>query len=173
MINWRNIQRHPEHIQMFTAFKDRAMVSDIMSMLKHELIAHDGLGIAAPQVGLNYRVFMIKDGNPQMPIYRTFFNPTYNVIGDQYIEIDEGCLSIPGFWAKTRRYSRIQITYQTHEGVTDVRNLTSYASAAAQHEMEHLEGKLFPEQIHILSMPHDTLMAWNKYKELANLNAVG
>jgi peptide deformylase len=111
-------------------------------------MAHvDGVGLAAPQIGWNVRLFImaIPDRETGETAERVVFDPKVELSGD-FTPADEGCLSFPGMAAKIKRWTRAHLQGMTPEGPID-EALDGFPAQAAQHEMDHLDGILFIERM--------------------------
>lgn len=111
-----------------------------------------GVGLAAPQAGKPWWIFLAHP-NPSSKI-QVFINPEILWHSDELTtgvpkkgSKLEGCLSIPGIWGIVRRYKTVRLRYQTPDGRKHTRNFGGFMSAIIQHEMDHLEGKLFPSRV--------------------------
>ena len=115
--------------------------------------AEDGAGIAAPQVDVLERIFVMEvDNNPRYPDKPSFpllvaINPTIKPIGDQQIDSWEGCLSIPKIRGKLKRWDRVKITGYDRNGNFFEKELSGFAAVVAQHELDHLNGILFIDRM--------------------------
>lgn len=119
--------------------------------LRDTMCKNNGIGLAANQIGLPYRVFVM--GNPSDPDgVIGVFNPVLvDIIGEEsYYE--EGCLSFPGLYIKIKRPSAIRVRFTTHDGVTDTIKFDGMTARIFLHEYDHLEGKLFTERAHSLHL---------------------
>lgn len=107
----------------------------------------DGVGLAAPQVGWNVKLFILElfDKEKGEQIEGVIFNPAIKHMGS-LVPMKEGCLSFPGMWATIKRYERVELLGMTPEGPID-EVLTGFLAQAAQHEMDHLDGILFTERM--------------------------
>jgi peptide deformylase len=110
-----------------------------------------GVGLAAPQIGQPWRVFVIKP--TEKSAIRNFVNPeivatgnldTYTKTGDSRLE---GCLSIPTIWGKVRRYQTITLKYQDESGAPHTETFSGFPATIIQHETDHLNGKLFTMRV--------------------------
>lgn len=122
----------------FAGFKPRELKSLVASMVK-TMIATDGVGLAAPQIGKNIRLAVInfKDGafcviNPK--ITKKSFSKE---IGP------EGCLSVPGVFGQVKRHKKITLTYFDQEGKKIKFTAQGMMARVLQHEIDHLDGILF------------------------------
>ncbi|PLY03022.1 MAG: peptide deformylase [Desulfuromonas sp.] len=106
-----------------------------------------GVGLAAPQVGVLKRVIVLdcsaKDEPEDLLIA---VNPEI-IAGEGDSCEEEGCLSVPGFWAGVPRYSRATMRYQDVEGNTHERQADGLLAIGMQHEIDHLEGILFVDRL--------------------------
>lgn len=103
----------------------------------------EGIGLAAPQIGKSMRIFVVDvapivEGYPPM----TFVNP--EILSSSGLgPYNEGCLSIPGISAEVMRPERIELRYTTLEGKTVEGVAEGIMARVIQHELDHLDGKLF------------------------------
>jgi len=98
-----------------------------------------GAGLAANQVGLTSRMFVLasRQGQP-------FVNPKITKLLGQRRRMVEGCLSIPDFFEETSRYDSVEVEYVDPDtGTTSTTRLVGFLAQAVQHEMGHLDGKFF------------------------------
>ncbi len=102
------------------------------------MLKNKGVGLAAPQVGLSLRLFIISlDGSRDN--VKAYVNPTINPTGE--LEgIDEGCLSVPGIYTKIRRYKKCEVTATDLDGNEFTEQAEGLYARALQHEYDHLEG---------------------------------
>lgn len=115
-------------------------VLQLISDMKETLLAAKGMGLAAPQVGHNVRVFVVLRGSGIV----AFINPT--IIARQGSDLDkEGCLSLPGRWVKKERAKRIVVRAQNERGSWVQTEAKGFFARAIQHEIEHLEGILMTD----------------------------
>jgi peptide deformylase len=133
------------------------------AVVERELIetmtAHNGIGLAANQVGLLRSVFVMKlsDG-------RTlgFFNPAI-LLGDNESAVgEEGCLSFPNLWLKVPRHNKITAMYLDNTGKRCIIELEGIDSRCFQHELDHLEGITFTDHVSALKLQ----MARKKQRKL-------
>lgn len=113
------------------------LVTDLFETMYHA----PGRGLAAPQVGVLKRVFVMdvgwRDGEmtPMVCI-----NPTIEPMSDALMTHDEGCLSIPGLTVPVCRPAVVRLTYTDLSGTRITADLDGFEAACAQHELDHLDG---------------------------------
>ena len=112
------------------------------------MLANGGIGLAANQIGLTKRVFVMGSKNiPGFPEPFAIFNPTI-LEHSQDTKIDkEGCLSFPGVWLMVKRPEWIRVEYQDSDGNTHEVKMDGYLSKCFQHEYDHLEGICFVDRV--------------------------
>lgn len=102
------------------------------------MIQKKGVGLAAPQIGVPLRLFIISlDGGREN--VRVFINPTVTPTGDLG-EIEEGCLSVPGIYTKIRRYKKCRVKATDLDGKEFTDEGEGLYARALQHEYDHIEG---------------------------------
>jgi peptide deformylase len=105
-----------------------------------------GIGLAATQVNVHERILVI-DISEDKSEPRVFINPVVEVLDPELGEYDEGCLSVPGFYDTVTRPQRIRVTAMNERGETFEEELTGLMAICLQHEIDHLEGKLFVDYL--------------------------
>jgi peptide deformylase len=110
------------------------------------MYAAEGIGLAASQVDVHKRVLVI-DVSEEKDSPRTFINPTFEVIEQELQDYDEGCLSVPGFYETISRPRRVLIRAQDETGEAFELEADGILAICIQHEIDHLEGKLFVDYI--------------------------
>lgn len=121
--------------------KIQKLVDDMLETMYHER----GVGLAATQVNVQLRVIVIDvSENKDQPL--CLINPE---IIEKYgmKENEEGCLSVPGFFEKVKRVERVKVKALNRKGQPFEFEATDLLSVCVQHEMDHLEGKLFVDYI--------------------------
>jgi peptide deformylase len=106
---------------------------------------HDGLGLAAPQVTLDYQLLVMNyAGNAECPEMECVaINPVIVEKKGGLVNDREGCLSFPGLYQNVRRYKTVLVEYYDLAGEKQARECHDLAARLWQHEIDHLEGKLF------------------------------
>ena len=98
---------------------------------------NDGLGLSACQVGIPYKVFVMRI-NGDEPL--ALFNPRIVSQSDNLIPMKEGCLSFPLLYMNVRRPDAVRIRFQTYTGETKTQQFIGMSARVALHEMDHMEG---------------------------------
>lgn len=113
----------------------------------------DGIGLAAPQVGLDIRLFVIDleplaEDQPQYHNFKkVFINAHIEDEMGEIVSLQEGCLSIPGINESVSREESIRIKYLDENFVEHDEVYTDFFARCIQHEYDHIEGKLFIDKI--------------------------
>ena len=106
-----------------------------------------GIGLAAPQVGLNTQVLVIGMGDFKTEgvedYNQVFFNPTILSMGDEKAYMVEGCLSYPGLFVKVKRPKSMVMEWWTEEDTRCEETFDGITSRILQHEVDHLNGITF------------------------------
>jgi len=126
-----------------------ALVADMDDTMR----ALNGAGIAAPQIGVSARVviFELKD-NPRYPHltpvpYTVLVNPRVTPLADEQEEGWEGCLSVPGMRGLVARFRRVRYRGFDLKGAPIDRSVEGFHARVVQHEVDHLDGILFPQRV--------------------------
>ena len=107
----------------------------------------DGIGLAATQIGVAKQVAVI-DISPEKNEPLVIVNPAIQILDPSKTEdYDEGCLSVPGFFEKISRPSDIKLTYQDLNGKKQEIKPEGLLTKVVQHELDHLNGRLFVDHI--------------------------
>ena len=107
----------------------------------------DGIGLAATQIGVAKQVAVI-DISPEKNEPLVIVNPAIQILDPTKTEdYDEGCLSVPGFFEKISRPSDIKLTYQDLNGKKQEIKPEGLLTKVVQHELDHLNGRLFVDHI--------------------------
>ncbi len=105
-----------------------------------------GIGLAATQVDVHKRLLVIDvSEDHDQPL--VFINPEFTVIDDALEEYDEGCLSVPGFYETVKRPQRIEVSAQNGQGESFTMTCEGLLAVCVQHEIDHLDGKLFVDYL--------------------------
>ena len=117
----------------------------------------NGAGLAAPQIGVGLRVVIFGfEMNPRYPQadpvpYTELINPHLTPVGDEQDEGWEGCLSVPGMRGLVPRYRHLRYTGMDAAGSPIDRTVSDFHARVVQHEVDHLDGILYPRRIRDLT----------------------
>ena len=127
---------------------DAALLQTAKAMLD-VMYAAKGRGLAAPQVGLITRVFVMDSTwKSSDPTPRIFVNPEMTACSETIAVFEEGCLSIPNQTSRVARPDRVSLRWQGVDGAFQSGDFTGFEAACVQHEIDHLNGVLctdYPE----------------------------
>ena len=136
---------------------DKYLASLLKDMEEALLSAKDpkGVGLAAPQVGKSLSIFIAKPTakskilifiNPQIVESEQSSSQKSGVRSKKLRKL-EGCLSLPSIWGEVLRSPSVALGYQTASGKTHTKTFTGFMATIIQHEVDHLEGILFPKRV--------------------------
>jgi len=119
-----------------------------------------GVGLAAPQLGVSLRVFVMKDPKERVDIdkeaaikersaipLQVVINPTWRASNPETVTFPEGCLSIPVLTAAVPRFRSIEAEWITPDGAPRMQTLVGWPARIFQHEHDHLEGTLYTDYL--------------------------
>ena len=127
----------------------------IVENMLDTLIAQDGVGLAAPQVGITQRIFIVRTDTFNIdPFSPSLYNENVSVVINPKLELSEeyswwpeACLSLPGVTGRVKRSQQARMTFQTLAGETKTQDFSWPFSAVLQHENDHLDGILYINQL--------------------------
>ncbi len=125
----------------------------------------DGVGLAAPQVGKSFRLAVInleKNGLSLFPL----FNPKILKKSLIKVEVEEGCLSLPGIFGMVKRPKKITIEAQNAKGEKIKFTDQAWVARIVQHEMDHIDGKLIIDHIRKYTKGEEIIKEWKKVHKL-------
>ena len=147
-----HILRYPDpklHTVAKPVAKVDARIQQLVDDMLETMYAADGVGLAATQVDVHERVIVIDTSetrdNPCILI-----NPELIERSDEMSFSDEGCLSVPAIYDKVKRHARVTVRALNREGETCEYAVDGLMSVCVQHEMDHLQGKVFVEYLSAL-----------------------
>ncbi len=138
----------------------RRLAADMLDTMYHA----PGIGLAAVQIGEPIRMLVIdlaKEDEPKAP--RIFINPQVLPGADERSVYEEGCLSIPDYYAEVERPARVKVTYLDLDGSRREAEADGLLATCLQHEIDHLDGVLFID--HISKLKRDIVV--RKFRKLA------
>ena len=124
---------------------DKSLEMLSKNMLK-TMYEAEGIGLAATQVDIHIRL-VVMDLSEERNEPRVFVNPEYTILDKSPFTYEEGCLSIPGFNEEISRPSKILLKWQDLQGNFHEEKPDGVFTVCAQHEIDHLDGKLFVDYL--------------------------
>jgi peptide deformylase len=124
---------------------------DLRRLVRDMLVtmySQDGIGLAAPQVGINKQLLVIdcEPDNPKAP-QLVLVNPTIQSFGPTLCSDQEGCLSIPGVYLDVKRPEEVVVAYKDENGRPKTLKANDLLARVIQHEMDHLNGVMFVDRV--------------------------
>jgi peptide deformylase len=119
-------------------------LNDLVMNMWATMQANHGVGLAAPQVGVSKRIFVMDN---QGLTY--FINPQIIDYSTEEVSMEEMCLSIPGLAADVIRPKRIRVSSYGGDGQRFFKTYDGRLARIVQHEIDHLDGILFPQRVHL------------------------
>lgn len=139
--------------QSARSIKPRHLKNKHILQLKNRMLAtvndpdDGGVGIAAPQLGVSIRMIYVqrfdKDGSP----FEVYVNPKIEKFEGELMSGREGCLSVPGYTGFVNRSQSITLNYLDSLGNENTERIDSFTAVIFQHEIDHLNGKLYYDRI--------------------------
>ena len=129
---------------------DKELKTIVKNMYETLYVSGNGIGLAAPQVDIRKRIVVIdlnEDGKSS-PI--TFINPRIIKFSDEKFVNQEGCLSVPEYYADVERAKEVEVEWFDDTGVKYKKTLSGLMSICIQHEIDHLDGILFVDHLSTL-----------------------
>ena len=117
-------------------------IKTLVSNLLETMYEGNGIGLSATQVNIHKRILVV-DVTDEKDSPLVLINPKIKVLNKEEKIYSEGCLSVPGFFEEVSRPSEINITALNIEGERFTIMATDLLAVAVQHEMDHLDGKIF------------------------------
>lgn len=120
-------------------------IRNLIKDMAETMYAAPGVGLAATQVDVHKRIIVI-DTSVARDELRAFINPELIETSGE-ADVDEGCLSVPGIYEKLRRAQRIRVRALDADGAPFEHTAEGLQAVCIQHEMDHLDGKVFVEKL--------------------------
>ena len=146
----REILRYPEPLLKqksvpVTEFNDE--LKQLADDMVETMYAAPGVGLAAPQIGVLQRLIILDCSASDEPDDLLIAVNPEIIAGDGNSLEEEGCLSVPGYWASVKRHETATIRYQDTDGNFHEREAEGLLAIGMQHEVDHLEGVLFVDRL--------------------------
>jgi len=136
-----------------TVTPDYPGLPELLSNMFETMSKAEGVGLAAPQVGLSLRLFVVDltpmadDDEKYVNYKRVFINPDIVSFSEDTCSMEEGCLSVPEIHENVTRSNSIKLRYQDENFRSFEEQFDGYEARVIQHEYDHLEGKIFTDRI--------------------------
>ncbi|MBN1791308.1 MAG: peptide deformylase [Bacteroidales bacterium] len=130
----------------------KSLISDMFDTMYKS----DGMGLAAPQIGKSIRIFVVDatslaDEDPDLKDFKkAFINPKLQILGEETLVMNEGCLSLPKLREDVDRHNKVRITYYDEHWNYTEEEYEGLKARVIQHEYDHLDGILFVDRINPL-----------------------
>ncbi len=143
-------------------------IQKLLKDMEETMIAEDGIGLAAPQIGVSVRVLIMNvpanmtvdgeeiEGIDPAPDFYQMVNPEILWASEKLATCQEGCLSVPGQYASVIRPERVRVRYLNENNEVRETDFAYLQAACVQHEMDHLDGRLFVD--YLSSMKREMLL---------------
>jgi peptide deformylase len=132
-------------------------LESLLTDMRDTMRSLNGAGLAAPQIGVGLRVVIFGfEANPRYPEadavpFTVLINPVLTPLGEDQDEGWEGCLSVPGMRGLVPRYRNLRYTGVDAAGLPIKRTVSDFHARVVQHEVDHLDGILYPRRIRDLT----------------------
>lgn len=130
--------------QPSSTVRDISEVVDLVAAMKIKMVEWNGIGLAAPQVGHNLKLMVIRLKNGRVV---ELINPRISWCSPERVKMEEGCLSIPGEFEWIERPSKVRVKFQTVEGEYKYWCLHGMDARVFLHEYDHLQGILMTDKL--------------------------
>ena len=128
---------------------EQMLRSEDYALLRRRMLAtvqnpeNEGVGIAAPQVGISRRMVAVQRFDKQGEPFEFFLNPEIVEFIGEKKDGGEGCLSVPEIYGNVERWQHIRLRYHDEQFVEREEEVEGFTAVIFQHELDHLDGKLF------------------------------
>jgi len=126
---------------------DGALIRDLVPRMFATMYQAPGIGLAAPQVGVDLRLAVVDLMPGEKPAPLVLINPEILAVSEETATREEGCLSLPGQYADVTRPARVKLRYVDPEGAGHEIEAEGLFAACLQHEVDHLDGVLFVDHL--------------------------
>jgi peptide deformylase len=133
--------------QPVAVFDER--LARLVEDMAETMYAAPGVGLAATQVDVLDRV-VVMDLSEEKNALRVFVNPQILWASEETVSCEEGCLSVPGIYEQVRRPARVRVRAQDVRGAPFELDCEGTLAVCVQHEIDHLQGKVFVEHLSLL-----------------------
>ncbi len=145
------LRQRARHVTLdeLAAAETQDLIDDLIDTMRHA----DGAGIAANQIGVPVRIATIEvNDNPRYPYkpripLTVVVNPEIELLGDEVVEINEGCLSVPNLRGTVSRHVTVRVRWLDRTGAAHDETMRGLTAGTFQHECDHLDGVLFLDRV--------------------------
>ncbi len=136
-------------------------LKELIANMFETMVHADGVGLAAPQIGLPIRVVTItldplSEDYPEFKDFnKAYINPHIIEVGGEEVSMEEGCLSLPGIHESVKRGNKIRVKYMDENFVEHDEVVEGYLARVMQHEFDHLDGKMFIDHYLAIAQTND------------------
>lgn len=141
-------RNHPilrEQLQNFDFSNPPMNPVELANDLIETMNEHNGIGLSANQIGLPYRVFVMRSA----PEAVVCFNPRLIDSSSEEVQLEEGCLSYPYFFVPIKRPKLIKVRFTSYDGTTTTKKFDGITARCFQHELDHLNGVIFTKRANL------------------------
>lgn len=143
-------------------------VRDLAQQMVQTMYVEEGIGLAAPQVGINKQMLVIDcDPNNSATPPFVLINPEIKSYSKELVTGEEGCLSIPGVFLDVVRPKAVEVKYKDESGRPQKMRASGLLARVIQHELDHLHGVLFVDRV-----PNDLILTEALNKQGFSASAV-
>ena len=147
----REVLTYPNPVLKEKAEPVKEITPEIRELAKdmaETMYEYDGIGLAAPQIGELIRLITVDVSGPEKrEDLRVLVNPVLELLGDEEVESEEGCLSVEDYRSTVARSERVKVTALDLDGNPVEFEADGLLAVCLQHECDHLDGKLFIDRI--------------------------
>jgi peptide deformylase len=126
-------------------------IISLVQEMKKTMIKNKGVGLAANQIGKDISIFVAYDGKK----FYEFINPQIIKFIGEPVELEEGCLSLPGVWGLVKRYPEVIVEYKNLRNKKKKLKAKDLLAQIIQHEIDHLNGTLFIDKAVKIYQPEE------------------
>lgn len=122
-------------------------LAELLEDMAETMVREDGVGLAAPQVGVSRRVIVVNDDPRNPDTLMKIINPVITPVGEETESVEEGCLSVPGIRGRVTRPVELHMSWQDEKGGRHETDAGGLLARIIQHEIDHLDGILFVDRL--------------------------
>lgn len=142
ILKWPDKKLHERSVEVFPSDFEKKGIKEIVQDMWDTLYDSTGVGLAAIQIGIPFRICVINIGKKEYVL----INPIITATSDIAL-LNEGCLSIPTLLEQMSRYTNLSVAYFDENGESKVTAFSGMAAQAVQHEIDHMDGVLLTDKL--------------------------